>query len=80
METILYGLVGYEEELERKRKEGRISYGGCCITLDDPAWECTKCGLKVYKKLPSIFDEIETQEVKEILNNGPCRSRIGDRS
>jgi len=50
MSSIIYGLVGYDEELERKRKEGRISYGGCCITLDDPAWECTKCGLKVYKK------------------------------
>lgn len=50
--SIMYGKVMYSEDLINKMEEGRIVLGGCCITCDDPMWECTNCGLKIYKKLP----------------------------
>ncbi len=48
--SVLYGMPAFDEELERKMKEGKITLGGCCISLDDPAWECTHCGLKIFRR------------------------------
>lgn len=50
--SILYGYVGFDGGLQKKLEEGRIVLGGCCVSDDDPKWECTNCGQKVYKKLP----------------------------
>lgn len=47
---ILYGEPLFDEELERAMNEGTITLGGCCITDDDPAWECTHCGLNIFRK------------------------------
>lgn len=46
---ILYGMPTMDADLEQKIKEGLIAIGGCCITADDPAWECAQCGLQVYR-------------------------------
>lgn len=48
--TILYGMPAYDDELTQAMEEGRISLGGCLIGFDDPVWECTKCGLEIYRK------------------------------
>ncbi|NCC24601.1 MAG: hypothetical protein EOM25_05275 [Deltaproteobacteria bacterium] len=48
--SILYGMPAFNKELERKMNEGRITLGGCCIRDDDPAWECTHCGLKIFRR------------------------------
>lgn len=48
--SILYGMPAFDEELERKMDEGRITLGGCCISDDDPARECTHCGLKIFRR------------------------------
>jgi DNA-directed RNA polymerase subunit RPC12/RpoP len=48
--SILYGMPAFDEELERKMNEGRITLGGCCVSDDDPAWECTHCGLKIFRR------------------------------
>ena len=48
--TILYGLPAMSEKLEEDMKSGRVSLGGCCISDDDPKWECTHCGLMIYQK------------------------------
>ena len=48
--TILYGLPAFDEQLEKGLNDGSIRLGGCCITDDDPKWECAKCGAKIYKK------------------------------
>lgn len=40
---ILYGLPDGSDELKRDLKAGLITLGGCCVSVDDPAWECTKC-------------------------------------
>jgi DNA-directed RNA polymerase subunit RPC12/RpoP len=49
--NILYGYIGIDDDLRKKLDEGRIVLGGCCVTGDDPRWECTNCGQKIYKKL-----------------------------
>jgi len=51
MASIQYGYPCFDEKLERKISEGRIILGGCCISEDDPAWECSLCGLKIFRKL-----------------------------
>jgi transcription elongation factor Elf1 len=51
--SILYGyVVGIDDGLDKKLEEGRIVLGGCCVSDDDPKWECTNCGLKIHKKFP----------------------------
>ena len=52
--NILYGMPTFDDELEQKIKEGRIAIGGCCVSFDDPAWVCSKCGLEIYR--PSMDD------------------------
>ena len=46
---ILYGEPAFDEWLEQKINEGLIILGGCCVTPDDPAWECARCGLQIYR-------------------------------
>ncbi len=46
--TILYGMPAYSQELKRDMKAGRITLGGCCVSGDDPEWECTHCGLQIF--------------------------------
>lgn len=48
--TILYGLPAFDEDMKRQMDEGEIILGGCCITMDDPAWECTQCHQHIYRK------------------------------
>ncbi len=48
--SILYGMPIFSEALEQKSNEGRITFGGCCITDDDPAWECRHCGQQIFRK------------------------------
>ena len=47
---ILYGLPDFSPELDEELKAGTVSLGGCCITDDDPAWECIHCGQRIYRK------------------------------
>lgn len=50
--SILFGYVVFDDGLQKKLEEGRIVLGGCCVSDDDPRWECMNCGLKIYKKSP----------------------------
>lgn len=44
-------LHGYPTDNAFKEAEqGKIALGGCCITDDDPVWQCADCGVKVYKE------------------------------
>jgi len=54
--SILYGLPAFSEELIKKMDEGRITLGGCCVSLDDPTWECVDCGARFYKQLKMDFE------------------------
>ena len=53
--SILYGMPAFNQELEQKMEEGRITLGGCCIEIDGPVWECSHCGQKIYRKR-KIYD------------------------
>ncbi len=41
--SILYGLPMFNEKLERELESGEVTLGGCCITDDDPLWQCIAC-------------------------------------
>jgi hypothetical protein len=47
---ILYGMPAGYEELMKKIEEGKIVLGGCCITNDDPTWQCVECETSIYKE------------------------------
>ena len=32
-----------DDELQKKIDDGKIVLGGCCVTFDDPRWECAEC-------------------------------------
>lgn len=51
MATVLYGYPAFSAELEAQLQSGTITLGGCCITDDDPKWECPHCGLKLYRSI-----------------------------
>jgi hypothetical protein len=46
---IFYGLPAYTSKLETGLAAGKIILGGCCVTEDDPLWECTNCHTKFWK-------------------------------
>lgn len=48
--TILYGLPAFSPELEADLDAGRIVLGGCCVTDDDPAWQCLDCQATIYRQ------------------------------
>jgi hypothetical protein len=47
--TILYGLPAYTSKLETGFAAGEIILGGCCVTEDDPLWECSSCHNEFWK-------------------------------
>jgi len=49
--SILYGMPS--NEAFEKAQAGRIALGGCCITGDDPAWQCICCDALIYRETPS---------------------------
>lgn len=48
--TILYGMPMFNEKLEQDIEAGKIVIGGCCVSMDDPVWECSQCGLQIYRQ------------------------------
>ncbi len=57
MATIMYGMPAWSPELKEEIQAGKIVLGGCCITMDDPVWQCTNCGLTVYRKRDPLIEE-----------------------
>ena len=41
---IQWGRPMWNDELERKLKDGEIVLGGCMISPDSEKWECNNCG------------------------------------
>ena len=48
--TILYGMPAYDEEMHKEVEEGLTIIGGCCVSNDDPVWQCSKCKQQIYRK------------------------------
>jgi hypothetical protein len=40
---IFWGLPADMGELEEALEKKEIVLGGCCVSNDDPKWECTDC-------------------------------------
>ena len=40
---ILWGLPAFTEKLKERLDEGKVVLGGCCISDDDPKYECNEC-------------------------------------
>jgi rubredoxin len=46
---IVYGLPSSSPRLMERVEKGEIVFGGCCITRDDPSWNCPDCNAKIYR-------------------------------
>lgn len=46
---ILYGFPDFSV-LQKDIDAGRITLGGCCVTDDDPKWQCLDCEIEIYSK------------------------------
>ncbi len=40
---ILWGLPAETEEIAKAVHEKKIVFGGCCVSENDPKWECNDC-------------------------------------
>ncbi|WP_203329171.1 hypothetical protein [Candidatus Laterigemmans baculatus] len=47
---IVYGLPHFSDELEQEIQSGKTVLGGCCISGDDPEWQCTQFDQNIYLK------------------------------
>jgi ribosomal protein L37AE/L43A len=47
---ILYGLPAFSKRLEADMNAARVVLGGCCVTDDDPSWQCADCEVVIFKK------------------------------
>jgi len=46
---IMWGKPIIDNKLEADIAAGKIILGGCCVTDDDPTWQCAKCGEQFWK-------------------------------
>lgn len=46
---ILYGMPMFDDKLDKAMKEGKIVLGGCCITDNDPDYQCLDCNALIFK-------------------------------
>ena len=56
--SILFGLPAFSPGLREDIKENKIVLDGCCISGDDPTWECTTCNTKIYKMKIDFDDSV----------------------
>lgn len=47
---ILYGRPFFTPKLQDALDSGKIILGGCCVSGDDPKWQCADCGVKIFVK------------------------------
>ena len=47
-----------DDKLKAEAEEGRIHFGGCVLSFDDPNRHCNECGADFDTKAPRSIDEI----------------------
>ena len=76
---IQYGLPTMSEEEYFNTYHEHVIFGGCCISEDDPEWQCSKCGAEIYnathipfakKDAYAKLDALLSEEDKEALKTG----------
>ena len=71
--SILYGMPAFSEKLEREMEDGKIVLGGCCVTDDDPKWQCADCGQELFRGL--TIKKIISGGQTGAFPAGPCYCR-----
>ena len=56
------GMPHMDDKLEELMDAGKIIIGGCCLSPDDPTWECSKCHQQIWK--PILEEELFVGEYK----------------
>ena len=76
---IQYGLPAMSEEEYFNTYHEHVIFDGCCISEDDPEWQCSKCGAEIYnathipfsKKIAfAKLDAMLSDEDKEKMKKG----------
>jgi len=44
---ICYGMPG--PELVEASRQGKVILGGCCVSPEDPKWQCSNCAAAIYQ-------------------------------
>ena len=47
---IQYGHPIYDDKMGKDISEEKIVLGGCCVTDDDPDYQCVECRVLIYSK------------------------------
>lgn len=66
---VIYGYLDYSDELQSQLDQGKIILGGCCVTNDDPEWQCSECGVDIYR-FKLIYDRTLTEDFSRLLEPG----------
>ena len=41
-----------DDKLQELMDAGKIIIGGCCLSVDDATWECSKCHQQIWEPIP----------------------------
>ena len=41
-----------DSKLQKLMEEGKTIIGGCCLSPDDPTWECSNCNQQIWEPIP----------------------------
>jgi len=58
----MYGEPAMDDKLEAEANAGRVHFGGCVLSFDDPNRHCNECG--------TDFDTKAQRSIDEMLNDG----------
>lgn len=76
---ILWGEPAFTEEVRKSLDEGKLALGGCCISSDDPKYECNECRCRFGKSELSeeIAELIEKRTLKGIVYGAAVGDALG---
>ena len=52
---IVYGLPNYNDKMAKDISEEKIVFGGCCVTDNDPDFQCVECGALIFSKTGKFY-------------------------
>jgi hypothetical protein len=56
--TVAYILYGHpSDEAWEAEEAGELVLGGCCVSEDDPCWQCTSCGVQIYPEGAALEED-----------------------